>query len=276
MITRRSVIDQHQGTHPGTGLRITRLVDVETEYELDESDPDEQAWVDEVHSAHVALELLDAPARERAKKWIDEHGSDLDDDGTTYRRAIAAAGADIVREGQEDTACSKETRLARSPGRRHPMTAFALCRLAVHEAQRLALAPANAGGWIAVHPACREAVESATGGPLGDGADCLALLPADWREAALHPVTRDQAERIAAELERVAGWSGASHRDDSTPPAEIARRVRVWRGESYEFPERIELDDASLAEFERAVADPPAPNEALREMFRRARDRSKP
>lgn len=41
MITRRSVIDQHQGTHPGTGLRITRIVDVETEYDdLDEDDPE--------------------------------------------------------------------------------------------------------------------------------------------------------------------------------------------------------------------------------------------
>lgn len=79
---------------------------------------------------------------------------------------------------------------------------------------------------------------------------------------------------VLAHAAKKRAWRASQ--DTSTPPAKIARRVRVWRGESYEFPERIELDDASLAEFERAVADPPAPNEALREMFRRARDRSKP
>lgn len=181
------------------------------------------------------------------------------------------------------------------------MTTHRLCRLTVTEAHHLALAPANAGGWVAVHPDCRDAVAHAVGHPWTCLADCLALLPADWAEATLRPVSREQAELIAAELERIARWTDTSA--PGTPPAEIARRVRVWLHETglspeaaellargaedaragrtrpledgdYTFPERIELDDASLAEFERDVADPPAPNEALRELFR-GRDRSK-
>lgn len=89
MITRKSTIDQHQGTHPGTGLRITQLVEVETEYDLDASDPEEHAWVDEVHAARVALESLDSEARARAQRWLDEHSFDFDV-GVAYRRAIAA------------------------------------------------------------------------------------------------------------------------------------------------------------------------------------------
>lgn len=185
------------------------------------------------------------------------------------------------------------------------MTTLILCRLTVTEAQRLALAPANAGGWVAVHPDCRQAVNASLCTYWGDGADCLAMLPAGWSEAALRPVSREQADGIAAELERIARWTDTSAH--GTPPAEIASRVRVWlheaglspgdaellargaedvragrtrplEGGDYVFPERIELDDASLAEFERAVAaEPPEPNEALRELFRgRGRDRSKP
>ena len=91
MITRKSTIDQHIGTHPVTGLRMTELCDIVTEYDLDASDPDERRWVDEVHEARVQLEMLDADVRNRAKDWLAEHGANISDEASAYRAAILAA-----------------------------------------------------------------------------------------------------------------------------------------------------------------------------------------
>lgn len=94
MITRKTTIDQHQGTHPD-GTPYTQLVEVVTEHDLDETDPEEQAWVDGVHAAHVALESLDAEMRSRAKRWLDEHGAHMDA-VVGYRCAVAAAAREIT------------------------------------------------------------------------------------------------------------------------------------------------------------------------------------
>ena len=99
------------------------------------------------------------------------------------------------------------------------MTQMILCRLSRREAEYLMMAPAVAGGWVAVHPDCREAVTEA----LGDVADFLALLPADWG-AVRRPVTAEQATRIAARLDAHAAYSVM---DEPEVPAEFAERVRA-------------------------------------------------
>lgn len=88
MITRRSTIDQHTGTHP-TGLCMTQLCDVVTTYDLDADDPKERVWVDRVHEARVALESLDVDQRNRAKDWLIAHGDGDDPDDIVH--AIVAA-----------------------------------------------------------------------------------------------------------------------------------------------------------------------------------------
>lgn len=53
-----------------------------------------------------------------------------------------------------------------------------------------------------------------------------------------------------------------------TRPSTIPPRTNADEVE-YAFPERIVLDDASLAEFCADMANPPAPNAALRSLFKR-------
>jgi predicted Zn-dependent protease len=92
MITRKSTIDQHQGTHPATGMRITALHDVVSSYPLlDAGNADDEAWVDEVHAARVRLEQLDTEPRQIAYDWIVAHDSDGLDEVDAYRQAIIAA-----------------------------------------------------------------------------------------------------------------------------------------------------------------------------------------
>ena len=99
------------------------------------------------------------------------------------------------------------------------MTKMILCRLSLREAEYLMMAPAVAGGWVAVHPDCREAVTEA----LGDVAAFLALLPAAW-VAVRRPVTVEQATRIAERLDAHAAYSLM---DEPEIPACFARRVRA-------------------------------------------------
>lgn len=89
-----------------------------------------------------------------------------------------------------------------------------LCRLRQDEAIYLMMAPAMAGGWIAVHPDCREVMAEI----YGMGRDLLALLPVEWTEGRDRPVSRREAERIIVELDRQAK-NGA--------PREFAVRLRT-------------------------------------------------
>lgn len=91
MIRRKSTIDQHVGTHPETGLRMTRLHEVVTEYDFDASNRERCAWVDQVHAARVQLELLDYEARLRAYDWLADHDHDPDAAAVAIRRAIVVA-----------------------------------------------------------------------------------------------------------------------------------------------------------------------------------------
>lgn len=98
MITRKTTIDQHQGNHPGTGIRITRLVEVVTEVRLDETDERYQQGVTTLHRARVALESLDACARARAERWLDAHLGDDIAERDKYRAAVAAATSEPTEE----------------------------------------------------------------------------------------------------------------------------------------------------------------------------------
>jgi hypothetical protein len=104
--------------------------------------------------------------------------------------------------------------------------AFTLCRLSQAEAEHLMMAPAMAGGWIAVHPDCRDAVAEAMGGRwAGNWADCLALLPSAWDDGDRRAVAPDLAERIIAALAHAARYPAVS--EDGSEATEIAGRVRA-------------------------------------------------
>jgi len=95
----RTVIEQHQGTHPATGLRYLELVTVTTDpadCEGYEDNPDEE-WLADLHAARVALASLDLGVRERATEWLADHSVDLADEADWIRRAI-----EVVREEQLD------------------------------------------------------------------------------------------------------------------------------------------------------------------------------
>lgn len=67
-----------------------------------------------------------------------------------------------------------------------------LCLIDQRAAEHLMGAPALAGGWVAVHPECRQAMDVA-------GLDgYLALLPSDWAEAV--PLADGLRERAVAAL----------------------------------------------------------------------------
>jgi hypothetical protein len=100
---------------------------------------------------------------------------------------------------------------------------FALCRLSPSEAEKLLMAPAMAGGWVAEHPDCRDAVYQ-TVGWTETAATFLALLPRSWPEASKRPVTREQAERILAQLDARAKLSLV---DEEEVPFEFATRLRA-------------------------------------------------
>ena len=105
----RTTIDQHRGTHDGTGLPIFVLTDVVTdlsshgERRWDALTAEDRAWweatTEDVHHATVALESLDDAARVRARRIIEEddatgQGCDLEYAATVIRQAIEAAKAE--------------------------------------------------------------------------------------------------------------------------------------------------------------------------------------
>lgn len=106
------------------------------------------------------------------------------------------------------------------------MIPMILCRISQAEAEHLMMAPKMAGGWVAVHPDCREAVAEAMGGNwAGNWADCLAMLPAAWDDAIRRPVNPALADRILTALAHAAQYPVES--DDGSEATEIAARVRV-------------------------------------------------
>ena len=99
-----------------------------------------------------------------------------------------------------------------------------MCRLSQAEAEHLMMAPSVAGGWVAVHPDCREAVA----GALPDTrADLLAMLPDAWGPHR-RPVTRDDAKLIIYHLDKAARHP--VYADDGTIAADFAARVRMHFG----------------------------------------------
>lgn len=96
MITRKTTIDQHIGTHPLTGLPMFERRDIVTEYDLDASNRADRRWVDEVHAARCQLEMLNAEQRKRAYDWLAAHDHDTSDEASAYRAAIVAATGPVV------------------------------------------------------------------------------------------------------------------------------------------------------------------------------------
>lgn len=70
---------------------------------------------------------------------------------------------------------------------------FTLCLVTRKAAEDLMGAPKLAGGWVAVHPECAQAVE------IANYEGYIALLPSAWPEAR-NALTREQAQRIADKL----------------------------------------------------------------------------
>jgi hypothetical protein len=77
----RTTVDQHKGDHEATGLRITGFTDVVTDFGdhfpgidwdgLSDADREEYTReLGEIHEAMIALESLDADAREAAKEHL--------------------------------------------------------------------------------------------------------------------------------------------------------------------------------------------------------------
>lgn len=88
---RSTTIEQHRGTHH-TGLRSVELVDVVSEYEIDEPTEEDVALVDEAHELRVAIESLDVDAR--AAAWARVHDApqtDMEDEVSAMRAALAQA-----------------------------------------------------------------------------------------------------------------------------------------------------------------------------------------
>ncbi|HET9063702.1 MAG TPA: hypothetical protein VFO62_10475 [Candidatus Binatia bacterium] len=94
-------------------------------------------------------------------------------------------------------------------------TALKLCLVTATVAAHLGMAAHAAGGWIAVDPGCRYAVDALHG-----AGQIVALLPADWSESASRPLSRGEALQLADRLERAARWGGV------TAP-EFSRRIRA-------------------------------------------------
>ena len=90
---------------------------------------------------------------------------------------------------------------------------YQLCIISRRDAERLMLAPAAAGGWVAVDGEIVDAVSHALG--VTGGPPYLALIPSHWDEARRRQVSPVEAESILAVLDR----GGAASLD-------IAQRVR--------------------------------------------------
>jgi hypothetical protein len=104
-----------------------------------------------------------------------------------------------------------------------------LCRISRRDAEHLMMAPKVAGGWVAVHPDCREAVAYALRG-LDNGygvADILALLPSDWSEASKRRVTTEQLDAIIVTLGYAAEYSVVGEEDVATVWLERLRALEV-------------------------------------------------
>lgn len=74
-----------------------------------------------------------------------------------------------------------------------------LRRLTRSEAEYLMMSASVAGGWIAVHPTCREAVASLL--TRAESADFLALLPGEWTQGRGRRVPPIADIRAALELQ---------------------------------------------------------------------------
>lgn len=74
-----------------------------------------------------------------------------------------------------------------------------LRRLTRSEAEYLMMSASVAGGWIAVHPTCREAVASLL--TRSESADFLALLPGEWPQGRGRRVPQIAEIRAALKLQ---------------------------------------------------------------------------
>jgi hypothetical protein len=97
-----TTIDQHQGYHAATGMRVMQLVDVITTREgYEDSDP----IIANLHAAEVALASLDADQRAVANHILADAaaaGCDVEDEAGLIRWAISQAEAAIVACWMQD------------------------------------------------------------------------------------------------------------------------------------------------------------------------------
>lgn len=78
-ITRKTTIEQHQGTHPATGMRMVALKDVVTELECDAATAEANALADRLHAARVAIAEMYAGDRQAAEEWIADRADSVTD-----------------------------------------------------------------------------------------------------------------------------------------------------------------------------------------------------
>lgn len=97
-----TTVDQHRGDHAATGLRITELTDVVTEWPMGDrewnslTDADREEFAEtlaDYHAARVELAEQDADTRERAAEILPHTPGydDFDYAAKAVREAIAAA-----------------------------------------------------------------------------------------------------------------------------------------------------------------------------------------
>jgi hypothetical protein len=84
-----SIIEQHIGDHPVTGLRLVRFHEVITEMDLEEA---ATVRIGNLHAVEVELASLDASSREKAEAWLTAHVNQINDPDKAawIRRAIDA------------------------------------------------------------------------------------------------------------------------------------------------------------------------------------------
>lgn len=84
-----SIIEQHIGDDPATGLRMIQFHEVITEMDVNE---DAAAKIGDLHAVEIELAALDAEPRAKAGTWLEEHADQIDNSNKTdwIRRAIEA------------------------------------------------------------------------------------------------------------------------------------------------------------------------------------------
>lgn len=90
-----SIIEQHVGDDPATGLRTIQFHEVITERDVNEA---AAARIGDLHAVEVELASLDAEPRAKAEAWLAKHADQID----------AANEADWIRRVIEAfTACAR-------------------------------------------------------------------------------------------------------------------------------------------------------------------------